>query len=306
MPGFGLTAVLPPEPTSAGRARSFVASALVCLGHEDLSDAAELCTSELVTNALVHGRTDVAIAVRTTGLGVRVDVRDGCANGPLPKHYEGLAPTGRGLQLVADLACAVGVDYEDHSGKTIWFELDGRHDQDGSANAWAPTETTDEPEQEAVLLGLPIRLWTAAQQHHDEMLREMLLHRLELGGDGAFAPRCDLSEAEEAQTLLASGFERSLPDGVARPDDDRLDVRLCFTPAQVPTFTALRDVLDDAERLAVTGQLLALPARAEEVALRDWCCAEVAAQAQGLPPTPWGAVRAPVAGVSGSEQNAAL
>ncbi|MFP5347308.1 MAG: ATP-binding protein [Actinomycetes bacterium] len=289
MRGYGLSTLLPPEPTSAGRARSFVTSALGSLGLEDLTDAAQLCTSELVTNALVHGRTDVGIAVRTTGHGVRVEVRDGCANGPLPKQYDGLAPTGRGLKLVADLACAVGVEYEDHSGKTIWFELDGGRRRRAGADAWGSTETTEEPEQEAVLLGLPVRLWTTAQQHHDEMLREMLLHRLEVDADVAFAPRSDLSAAEEAQTLLSTGFERARPEVGARPDDDQqLDLRVCLTPAQVPAFGVLRDVLDDAEHLAASGQLLALPAQPEVVALRDWCCAEVLGQAQGRPPTPWG------------------
>lgn len=49
----------------------------------------------------------------------------------------------------------------------------------------------------------------------------------------------------------------------------------------------LQDVLDDAERLAGAGLLLAQPGLPEVVALRDWACEQVVAQLAGRAGSPW-------------------
>jgi hypothetical protein len=46
-------------------------------------------------------------------------------------------------------------------------------------------------------------------------------------------------------------------------------------------------VLDDAERLASTGALLAPPGPPDIVAVRRWACAEVLQQLAGQAPTAW-------------------
>jgi anti-sigma regulatory factor (Ser/Thr protein kinase) len=85
---------------------------------------AELLTSELVTNALVH-TDDEAILTATVGpRGLRVEVRDFVARRPrlrVPAADDGT--NGRGLLLVQSLAAAWGV--RPHAvGKSVWFELD--------------------------------------------------------------------------------------------------------------------------------------------------------------------------------------
>jgi PAS domain S-box-containing protein len=68
---------------------------------------------------------------------------------------------------------------------------------------------------------------------------------------------------------------------------DLAALTLAVPPGDVPSFAAMQDTLDLAERLATDGQLLARPGLPEIVALRDWACEQVLAQLGGAPPAPW-------------------
>jgi anti-sigma regulatory factor (Ser/Thr protein kinase) len=92
----------------------------------DLLDTAELLTTELVTNALVHTGRGAVLKVRVDGRRLRVEVRDFVRRRPprLPvgQGADEDATGGRGLLLVATLADAWGV--RGHAlGKSVWFEL---------------------------------------------------------------------------------------------------------------------------------------------------------------------------------------
>nr|WP_223280703.1 ATP-binding protein [Streptomyces sp. San01] len=94
-------------------------------GPPERSETAELLTSELVTNALVHTDHD-AVLTATAGPGrLRVEVRDFVGRRPkvrVPIADDGT--NGRGLVLVQSLADAWGVRALG-VGKVVWFELDG-------------------------------------------------------------------------------------------------------------------------------------------------------------------------------------
>jgi anti-sigma regulatory factor (Ser/Thr protein kinase) len=114
---------LRPLPASAATARRFVDETLGGWGCDAYVDAARLLVSELVTNAVLHARTDIALVVRLLRTGVRVEVHDGSPSAPVVRHYDDEAMTGRGLALVDELARRWGVDREP-GGKSVWFELD--------------------------------------------------------------------------------------------------------------------------------------------------------------------------------------
>lgn len=129
------TLVLPAASTSPRRAREFVASVLTDWGQDELLTEAQLLTSELVTNAVLHAGTDLTISVtadrdRATLI---VAVRDGSDSLPRVRHYSPLATTGRGLAIVGQSAVAFGAEPID-SGKEVWFEL---------PMAFGPTDRTD-------------------------------------------------------------------------------------------------------------------------------------------------------------------
>ena len=115
---------LPSAPTSVGEARRFVAAALDGLGARGVHEVAALLTSELVTNAVVHVGGTIRIRV-TGGAGtVRVGVEDTSPAKPQPREAGDRAVTGRGLNLVEQLAARWGVDDVDGGGgKVVWFEL---------------------------------------------------------------------------------------------------------------------------------------------------------------------------------------
>ena len=114
---------LKPVPASAANARQFLDDTLRGWGCPALADAGRLLVSELVTNAVLHARTDITVVLRASRKGVRVEVHDGSPVAPVVRHYEDEAMTGRGLSLVDDLAARWGVD-RDNGGKAVWFELD--------------------------------------------------------------------------------------------------------------------------------------------------------------------------------------
>ena len=113
---------LRPVPASAAEARQFVDATLSGWGCDAFVDASRLLVSELVTNAVLHARTEMTLVVRLLRGGVRVEVHDGSPVAPVVRNYEDEAMTGRGLALVDELADRWGVE-RDSGGKSVWFEL---------------------------------------------------------------------------------------------------------------------------------------------------------------------------------------
>lgn len=112
---------LAPEPSNVGVARRFVAS-FVQRSCSDCLDVAQLLTSELVTNAVIHARTQLEVGVVVTQRVVVVLVHDEDLG-----HFE-VAPRerdgGRGLELVRALSASNGLTRHPDGGKTAWFTLD--------------------------------------------------------------------------------------------------------------------------------------------------------------------------------------
>ncbi|HEX6870200.1 MAG TPA: SpoIIE family protein phosphatase, partial [Micromonosporaceae bacterium] len=136
---------LPAAPTSPGLARTEVASLLADAGLPGLHDEAILLTSELVTNSVIHARSEVDLEIVADADGVKVSVtdfgqvlpeqavdelivtfRDGRAGrrASNPGSPDQL-PTegGRGLLLVSRFATRWGTS-QDRTGRSVWFRLD--------------------------------------------------------------------------------------------------------------------------------------------------------------------------------------
>lgn len=112
---------LPPDTQSPWRARCFVAETL----SDDTPNVAEvvsLLVSEIVTNAVLHARTEVRVSIERGDDTIRVEVADESSNGPAVRDVTQQAATGRGLQLVNELSDRWGSEPRD-GGKVVWFEL---------------------------------------------------------------------------------------------------------------------------------------------------------------------------------------
>lgn len=110
------------EARSAGSARRFVCDVLSAWGAVAYCDRAELVVSELVTNAILHARTQISVNITLLPEGLRIEVADGSPSRPMVRHYSHMATTGRGLGLVATLARDWGISPQP-DGKVVWAQL---------------------------------------------------------------------------------------------------------------------------------------------------------------------------------------
>lgn len=115
---------LPCAPASVRSARRLVADALRDWGLEHLAEPAVLLVSELVTNAVLHARTHLAVEVQRTAQVVRVAVWDASRRRPVRRRQEMTAATGRGLGLLSAVSYRWGCDDAAAPyAKAVWFEL---------------------------------------------------------------------------------------------------------------------------------------------------------------------------------------
>src|SRR3954470_21910704 len=82
----------------------------------------ELVLSELMTNAIKAGATEVAVALEATGDSVLLSVEDDAAGEVTVRRPNAAAPGGRGLPIVAALSTEWGVERR-HPGKRVWASL---------------------------------------------------------------------------------------------------------------------------------------------------------------------------------------
>lgn len=115
---------LPFERESVGAARRFVAYVATAWRVPQIVETAELLTSEVFTNALLHGGpltgyTLRLLTIRDRGL-FRVEVHDAGGARPHLCHPGDTDETGRGWFLVEQLADDHG-SYPTNCGKAVWF-----------------------------------------------------------------------------------------------------------------------------------------------------------------------------------------
>lgn len=115
------------HPSSAGRARCALRKTLAEWGLAALEDSATLVLSELLTNAVRHGRVPPGREIETRWVpasgGLRIEVHDACADRPEQRPVPLDACDGRGLALVAALSETWGVRPRNGPGKVVWAQL---------------------------------------------------------------------------------------------------------------------------------------------------------------------------------------
>jgi anti-sigma regulatory factor (Ser/Thr protein kinase) len=110
------------DPAMVAVARQFVRDRLASWEALDYADDAMLVASELVSNAVLHARTDIQLRLACSRAGVRVEVFDENSRLPILAPCPSDATSGRGLALVSELATAWGVEKRD-GGKVVWAEV---------------------------------------------------------------------------------------------------------------------------------------------------------------------------------------
>lgn len=118
----GVTLELAASGTAPAQARRFVIAQLRQWDLAHCEDAAALLVSELVTNALLHARTDMVVGLNRINGRVVLEVTDGSSQAPTARRFSLHAGTGRGLHLIESMSQDWGVRTLP-SGKTVWAEL---------------------------------------------------------------------------------------------------------------------------------------------------------------------------------------
>ena len=126
--GRSVSCLLGGDPAGVGRAREEARKALCDWGLGEHADLAALIVSELVTNAICHGKGPARIGVSHAGGDLRVEVHDFGGRRPVRRQPGADDEAGRGLALVDGLIELQGGQRgicEDDSGpgKTVYVVI---------------------------------------------------------------------------------------------------------------------------------------------------------------------------------------
>jgi serine phosphatase RsbU (regulator of sigma subunit)/anti-sigma regulatory factor (Ser/Thr protein kinase) len=116
----------PAEPAAAGQARRFVVEVLAQWSVDgEVLERAELCASELITNAVIHSGTEPTVTLQHDDACLLLMVQDRGSVGRVRPVETAAADevSGRGLSLVRALASAWNVE-QSTEGTLVWCELE--------------------------------------------------------------------------------------------------------------------------------------------------------------------------------------
>jgi anti-sigma regulatory factor (Ser/Thr protein kinase) len=286
---------LGPGPRGVQDARRWVVDTCHEIGRDDLVECAELGTSELVTNALLHARPPLTVRVRGTREHPRVEVRDGSAEVPIlplvvPGEEDLLLTFGRGLGIVASCSTAWGVELEE-DGKTVWFvpaDHPGGTPVEGvvvtGQSATVPVPEADEMRID--ILGVPLRLYVEFQRHYRELRREVRL--LALAHESGYPLAKNLSdlfgslETDLREGIGADQIQNALDSGARTAD-----LRVAMPRHTAATIGRFIELLDLADAFCREERLLALARSPEQQRFQRWILSEFVRQERGETPLAW-------------------
>jgi anti-sigma regulatory factor (Ser/Thr protein kinase) len=264
---------LRPEPASAALARQALAEALDELGLGHRTYDGELAVSEIVTNAILHGREPIRLRFVRTASGVRVEVHDGSPVSPAFSMIDPTAVTGRGLLLVSAVADSWGVDPDDQ-GKTVWFGFEHTHptaaeteETDRLLASWADGLAQDPAREKVrvVLTDVDAAQLALSEAHSEGLLRELTLVNED-------SPYHDKAAAILRAVGPLDALRLDIRHQVAvalHEHRTTLDVSLTVRREDGEQVRDFMHALDDADRLSRLGELLLVPTPSETSAFRS-------------------------------------
>lgn len=111
------------DPALVAVARHFVDQTVVEWELDPIREDARLIATELVSNAVLHARTEFRVTLRSNGFDfLRIEVRDENTRMPSPAGTPQDATSGRGLAVVTAIAASWGTQ-RDGDGKVVWAEI---------------------------------------------------------------------------------------------------------------------------------------------------------------------------------------
>ena len=255
------------EPAAARLARNAVVELFEAEGFGSRAHDAALAVSEVVTNAVLHGRAPIRVRLLVGADGIRVEVWDGSAVSPAFSMMDPTAVTGRGLLLVSSVADAWGVDPE-ADGKTVWCAFEHRRrpqdetdETDRLLASWADTLEGDPAREKVrvVLTDVDVQRLATSEAHAEGLLRELAL----VSPESTYADRAD-AILRAAAPLDALRLDVRHQVAVALHEGRRtLDVRLTVRREDGEQVRDFMHALDSADRMSRQGEMLLVATPAE-------------------------------------------
>jgi len=289
---------LAPGPRGASQARRWVADACREIGRDDLRENAELAMSEVVTNAILHGKNPVTVRLRGTFDHPRVEVRDASPEPPVltsddaQDFIDELPTFGRGIAIVAGFCEAWGAE-RDGDGKLVWFvpsALPPDHPATGVVLGW--DDELDEPSfagEETITIRLrdvPVDLMQGAMSHGAELRRELRL--LAVAHHDTYPVASDLSAYF---STLARDFRWQFGSGVMleaiATGEPRADLDVTAPLDVADRFGRLMELYDLADAFCRNERLLTLARTPEQVEFQSWLYGEFVRQGRGEEARSW-------------------
>lgn len=284
----------PAEADAVARARREVIGALSAQGCDArLTDAAQLVTSELATNAILHAQTPWSLTLEIDRHLVRLTVRDDSPVFPAVRHYGTAAATGRGLGIVAGTAASWGAQREG-AGKRVWAELTGLHfgSPADPVTDTGPTPAAAAHRDTVLLRRVPVQAYLSMQAHNDELYQELSLladrpgsgkptdaETRRLADDLTTTRRLWMTQQEAFRTQVS----RARAEG-----SEATDLRAAMDAEDVAHLRRLVALLDQADALCRRGALLTEAPVAGVAEMRQLLATEIERQVlDGLAPSPW-------------------
>src|SRR3954471_4715134 len=200
----GLVLDLPATTVAVGEVRATLRTLLDGSPYARRLADAQTAATELVTNAVLHGRRPIRVHIDYDYTRLRVAVTDSSPVSPTFSLLDPTAVTGRGLLVVSAVSDAWGVEPGEGS-KTVWAEFrslrasaEEEADLEALLDSWADELEVD-PALElvrVVLTDLDTQHVAANEVHVEGVLRELTLV--------AADDRCETDLRELAARVLAS------------------------------------------------------------------------------------------------------
>jgi hypothetical protein len=137
-------------------------------------------------------------------------------------------------------------------------------------------------------VGVPVALYREAQQHTDDLLREVVLmagYEAAHGGPGAASRIAEAADRHRAERhALAVTSERV----VAAATADTVTIEYEVDVSSADSSAEWGQMLEELAALCRHGEMLAVPARDQVEAFSRWCCEEFVRQLRdGAEPRAW-------------------
>ena len=152
-----------------------------------------------------------------------------------------------------------------------------------NAGAFGPGSTL----YEVHLINVPVRLFLAARQHHDDLMREFAVLALAHQDENTSDPPELRRLVHELGAHSAAPAERPDVEEAAQAGLSNVDLTFHVTIGIIDMADRFEALMRSADEFCAAGRMLTMPRSPEVLRFAAWWFNELRSQVAGDPPIPW-------------------